>query len=80
MTQHRPHRRDEESKVADRRAFDRQEFGRSLRLIGPLVQIPLLWFYLKNPDWASRNAAVLYGGMVAGLTMVLVGILLSAKR
>lgn len=59
--------------------LDRREIGKLLRLIGPLVQIPLIWMFLRDPDFARTHTIWIYGGMTFGLTLVLAGIVLSGR-
>lgn len=59
--------------------MSRREFGRFLRLVGPLVQIPCLWCLLKYPEWAARNLVLVYCGMLTGLIMVVAGLAMSFK-
>ena len=59
--------------------FDQREFGRLLRLIGPLIQVPLLWMFLRKPELVRTRPEWIYGGMALGFALVLTGILLSAR-
>lgn len=60
--------------------LDRREFGKLLRLIGPLIQIPLIWLFLRDPDIARSRAYWIYAGMAFGLALVLSGIVLSGRN
>lgn len=60
--------------------LDRREIGKLLRLIGPLIQIPLIWLFLRDPDTARTRANWIYAGMTLGLALVLAGIVLSGRK
>jgi hypothetical protein len=58
--------------------MERREIGRLLRLIGPLVQVPMLWILLRKPDLVREHPEFVYGGMALGLILVLTGLLISS--
>jgi hypothetical protein len=80
MTPVRPQGPDEPEFDRSSPWFDRREFGRLLRLLGPLIQVPLLWMFLRKPDLVRTRPELIYGGMSLGFALVLIGIVLSSRK
>lgn len=63
-----------------RRTANRKEFGNLLRMVGPLIQLPLLWLLLNSPGTVSKFAPLIYSGMAAGFVLVVYGNYLRRKK
>jgi hypothetical protein len=79
MTKRPDHPRPDDDPIANVPWLDRREIGKLLRLIGPLVQIPLIWMFLRDPEFARTHTNWIYGGMIFGLSLVLAGIVMSGR-
>lgn len=57
--------------------WNRNETGRLLRLVGPLLQIPALWALTQRPQWASSHMTWVYAGFFAGMVLVIAGLVMN---
>ena len=53
------------------------ETGRLLRMVGPLIQIPVLWALTQRPQWASSHMSWVYAGFALGMLMVVAGLIMN---